>query len=182
MGMAITVPRYTVEDLARFPDDGNRYELLDGVLLVTPGPSNAHQVVAARIASRLAAAVEWTGLAHVVSPGAVIRAPGTHLLPDILVYPRRFPAGTDWTEITGHWLAVEIFSPSSRIYDRDFKRDAYLALGVQQVWLVDTVSQTVFVSSRAGEMREVVDVVRWSPPETDTLVTIDLRAIFAELA
>lgn len=40
--MPITAPRYTVEDLDRFPDDGNRYELLDGMLLVTPAPSDVH--------------------------------------------------------------------------------------------------------------------------------------------
>ena len=45
MAMAITVPHYTVDDLANFPDDGNRYEL-DGVLLVTPGASLGHQVIA----------------------------------------------------------------------------------------------------------------------------------------
>ena len=49
MAMAITVPLYTVDDLEHFPDDGNRYELLDGVLLVTPQAAAVHQVVANRI-------------------------------------------------------------------------------------------------------------------------------------
>ena len=48
MAMAIMVPHYTVDDLATFPNDGNRYELLDGVLLVTPAPNTAHQVIATR--------------------------------------------------------------------------------------------------------------------------------------
>jgi len=42
MAMAVSVPRYTLADLERFPDDGNRYELLDGVLIATPSPSRAH--------------------------------------------------------------------------------------------------------------------------------------------
>ena len=46
MAMAISVPLYTVDDLENFPDDGNRYELLDGILLVTPQAAAVHQVVA----------------------------------------------------------------------------------------------------------------------------------------
>jgi hypothetical protein len=49
MAMAISVPLYTVDDLEHFPDDGNRYELLDGVLLVTPQAAAPHQIVASRI-------------------------------------------------------------------------------------------------------------------------------------
>ena len=48
MAMAISVPLYTENDLEHFPDDGNRYELLDGVLLVTPQAALVHQVVANR--------------------------------------------------------------------------------------------------------------------------------------
>jgi Uma2 family endonuclease len=53
MGMAVSIPFYTVDDVERFPDDGNRYELLEGVLIVTPAPSNLHQVIATRLATYL---------------------------------------------------------------------------------------------------------------------------------
>jgi hypothetical protein len=46
MRMALTVPQYTVADLELLPDDGNRYEVLAGTLLVTPSPGSAHQGVA----------------------------------------------------------------------------------------------------------------------------------------
>src|SRR3954468_25100458 len=123
MAMAITVPHYTVDDLAKFPDDGNRYELLDGVLLVTPGPNTGHQVVANRIQVRLSIAVQWPGLAHVVGPGVVVRLPSTQLQLDILVFPASYKADTDWRKIKENWLAVEVLSRSSKIYDRDFKKD-----------------------------------------------------------
>ena len=45
MAVAISVPRFTIDDLDQFPDDGNRYELLDGMLLVTSGPAGWHQPV-----------------------------------------------------------------------------------------------------------------------------------------
>ena len=71
MGMAIRVPRYTVADLDDFPDDGERYELLDGVLLVTPAHANVHQVVASRLSFILISAFSKSGEAQVVGPGAV---------------------------------------------------------------------------------------------------------------
>jgi hypothetical protein len=71
MGMALRVPRYTVDDLEHFPENGNGYELLDGVLLVTPTPSVSHQVVANRLQTALTVAVGRIGLAHVVGPGEV---------------------------------------------------------------------------------------------------------------
>ena len=180
MGMAIRVPRYTVADLRGFPDDGNRYELLDGVLLVTPQAANAHQVVASRLISILSAALCQSGDAHVVGPGAVRHLPKTHLEPDLLVYPKRFAPGPKWEKIKNHWLAVEILSRSSRVYDRDFKRDAYLALGVAEVWLVDTRDKWVDVC-RKGKITRVRDTIRWRVPTLDRIVAVDLDAVFEGL-
>jgi Uma2 family endonuclease len=179
MGMAISVPLYTVDDLENFPDDGNRYELLDGVLLVTPQAAAPHQIVASRIQAALAGSLQKTGLAHVVGPGAVVRQPKTQLQPDILVYPARFSPKTDWSKITEHWLAVEVLSRSSRIYDREFKRDAYFALGVQQVWLVDLRRQSVEVCAGKGKSRVVRDSIRWKIAGVD--VVIDPDEVFAGL-
>lgn len=179
MAMAISVPLYTVDDLEKFPEDGNRYELLDGVLLVTPAPAAIHQLIASRIQMELAVALMRPGYAHVVGPGAVVRKPRTQLQPDILVYPSRFRPTTEWPKITEHWLAVEVLSRSSKLYDRDFKRDAYFALGMQQVWLVDWREQVVEVCSGVGRTRRVTDVIRWRVESTGTTVTVDLSEVFA---
>jgi len=179
MRMAISVPTYTVDDLDKFPDDGNRYELLDGMLLVTPASSAAHQIIASRLQFRLSAAA--SGHAHVVGPGAIVVRPRTQLEPDILVYPARFSPKLDWYQITEHWLAVEVLSRSSRMYDREFKRDAYFALGVQQVWLVDRWEKTVEVCKRRGSGQLVRDVVRWRAPSVSVVVTIALADVFAGL-
>lgn len=177
MAMAISVPLYTVDDLDNFPDDGNRYELLDGVLLVTPQAASVHQIVASRIQVSLANALQK--LAHVVGPGAVVRMPRTQLQPDILVYPARFSPATDWHKITEHWLAVEVLSRSSRVYDREFKRDAYFALGVQQVWLVDWRDASVEVWTAKGKSRVVRATLRCRIAGAE--VVIDLREMFASL-
>ena len=142
MAMPITVPRYTIADLAHFPDDGNRYELLDGVLLVTPQAAAPHQIIAGRLQHRLAGAVADPGLAHVVGPG-------------------------------------EVLSPSSKVYDRDFKRGAYLSLGVREVWIVDRDRHAVEVTTRAGTTG-VIGELRWRPPAGGP-VTLDLSAVFAGL-
>ena len=177
MGMAlVTVPRYTVDDLDRFPEDGNRYELLDGVLLVTPPPQAVHQIVVNRIAFRLTEAVGAS--AHVVGPGAISLPPHTQLQPDVLVYPSRFSPTTDWAKVDEHWLAVEVLSRSSRIYDREFKRDAYFALGVREVWLVDLRDLSVEVCRGKGAGEIVRDVVAWKVPTTQLVVRVPLADVF----
>lgn len=181
MGMAVSVPRYTVDDLDRFPDDGHRYELLDGILLVTPAPRAVHQIVTSRLQLTLATALQRPGHAHVVGPGAISVPPRTQLQPDILVYPARVGPTVDWAMITEHWLAVEVLSRTSRIYDREFKRDAYFALGVPQVWLVDIADRSVDVWRTRATHEVVRDAVHWRVPALDVVISIALGELFAGL-
>jgi Uma2 family endonuclease len=180
--MVLTVPRYSIAELDEFPSDSNRYELLDGMLMVTPLAGSPHQGVATRLAMEIAIALQKPGLAHVYAPGVVQYFPFTQLEPDVLVVPSRFPIGAPWAQMTEHWLAVEVFSRSSHRYDRDFKRDAYLALGVQEVWLVDIRGKSVEVCRAPGAGTVVRDVIDWRIPSLDRAVRIDLAEIFAGLA
>ncbi len=179
MGMAITIPRLTVDDIEQFPEDGNRYELLDGMLIVTAAPRQAHQVIAGRIQGRLNMALQ--DVAHVVGPGAVTALPATQLEPDVLVYPSHFSPMLRWVDINEHWLAVEVLSRSSRMYDRLYKRDAYFQLGVRQVWLVDLDARSVEVSRSRTAHEIVPDVIRWRVPTLDRVVPIDLAEVLAGL-
>lgn len=179
MAMAIMVPHYTVDDLANFPDDGNRYELLDGVLLVTPGASLGHQVIASRIQARLSNTVQLPGLAYVVGPGVVVRLPNTQLQPDILVFPTTYKPDTDWRKIKENWLAIEVLSRSSKIYDREFKKDAYFALGVQQVWLVDRWTKSIEVWRSRSSKKIARKTLAWRAPTGDASMALDLEEVFA---
>ena len=176
MGMALSVPRYTIDDIERLPEDGNRYEVLDGMLIVTPSPSFGHQRVATDIAVRLGQAIGSLGV--VVAPGAIQRGDSTQLEPDVLVVPAAYGRVEKWREIEEHWLAVEVLSRSSHIYDREFKRDAYLALGVREVWLVDARSKTIEVARAPGRVDVVRDVIRWRVPGSEVVVAINLDELF----
>lgn len=184
MGMPLKVPlpTYTVDEVRAFPRDGFRYELLEGILLVTPSPSSQHQIVVAELLIRIGTYLEAAGLARVVGPGAIEVSPATLLEPDVLVFPTSYPRGTAWADIREWWLAVEVFSPGSRRYDRDYKRDAYLALGVREVWLVDLDEKCVLVS-REGAPRDVRHMERllWHPAELAEPLTMDLSRLFRGL-
>jgi Uma2 family endonuclease len=169
MAMPLVVPRYTLSDLDSFPDDGSRYELLDGVLLVTPTPALRHEVVVARIARALTGYLP-PELAEVFTRGSVEVEPNVHLEPDILVVPAGdLEAGigleTRWTAIRHWWLAVEVSGEGSSLYDRDHKGPAYLTLGVREVWRVDLRDHCVFVSRPGTTEQRHPERVTWEPPE-----------------
>ncbi|MEP6620871.1 MAG: Uma2 family endonuclease [bacterium] len=176
--MALTVPRYSVSDLEHFPNDGNRYELLDGNLLVTPAPTFAHQAIALRIAMAFAE-LQANGHMQVVAPGAVVFPPGTHLEPDVLVIPPVASLDVSWQDIHEHWLAVDVLSPSSRVYDREFKRDAYFALGIREVWLVDIRDKSVEVCHARGAGTIMRDAVAWTAPDRSSSLRVELSELFA---
>lgn len=181
MPAPLVVPTYSIEDLDRFPDDGNRYELLDGVLLVTPAPLPPHQIVIAELFYRIAHYLAPT-LGRVVSPGAVEIAPKTHLEPDLLVFPVTEPLTQTWAAIRRWWLAVEVFSDSSVVYDRDFKRDAYLAMGLPEVWLVNWWDRAVYVSRREAA-KDVAqrEFLAWHPAGMLNPLYIDVPHLFRGL-
>ncbi len=182
MAMPLRVPEYTIDMLATFPDDGCRYELLEGMLLVTPQASNAHQLIATQIAYLLRKALAPRGLARVVAPGAIQKGKRTELQPDVLVYPAAFSGRAEWADIRGWWLAVEVISRASRIYDRDFKRPAYLALGVAEYWLVDPRERCVDIWTASSAVpHNVTDRIVWSPSALDQAVTLDIEEVFQDL-
>jgi Uma2 family endonuclease len=182
MGMALPVPQFTIEMLDHLPDDGNRYELLEGILLVTPAPSSAHQIVATRLATILTGALRESGKAHVVAVGAVQQGTNTQLQPDILVFPSSFPPGADWRTIHGWWLAIEVMSPSSRVYDREVKRAAYLALGVEEYWLADLRDHSIEVWTPGSARSErATNTLVWRPAALGTAVMVNLEQVFQDV-
>jgi len=124
---------FTVADLDRMPDDGRRYELLDGALVVSPRPTTVHQVVAGRLYGILSSACP-NELCVVPEP-AVELGPQTEFDPDLVVVRMDQIGGAKLTEPP--LLAVEIRSPSTALIDLNRKKAAYQDFGVSSYWVVN---------------------------------------------
>ena len=179
MAMPSLLPSYTIDDLERFPDDGNRYELVEGFLLVTPAPESPHQVVQSRLMQQLVRYFLPHISVHVLTPGAVQVAPATHMEPDILVVPDDGTVPRKWLQMRDLWLAIEISGRGSRVYDRDFKGPAYMRAGVKTYWRIDLRDRCLYVSV-PGQPAEVrySDQVRWQAPVgPDAPMVVDVREL-----
>jgi Uma2 family endonuclease len=117
---------FTVRDLEAAPDDGNRYELLDGMLFVSPAPGLRHQKTSLQLAFRLEAACP-AGLHVLTAPFAVRPNDRTELRPDVLV--ARDEDLTEQNLPVAPVLAVEVLSPSTALKDLNLKKAAYLRMG-----------------------------------------------------
>jgi len=183
MAMSIPLPEYTVDMVRAFPDDGQRYELVEGMLLVTPAPAPDHQLVITRLVYALTSYLGIDGPARVVTPGEIEIAPRLHLEPDLLVFPARFASRSKWTEIEDWWLAVEVLSPSSKHYDRDYKLEAYLQVGVAAVWMIDLERRCFEVSTAHGR-RGISESrsVRWHPASMPAPLELSVAAVLRDVS
>ena len=140
--------QWTFEDWLRLPDDGFRYELIQGELLMSPPPSIEHQnAVSSLLAEmRLFARKHYLGL--VLTSPVGVRSPQWKgvLQPDILFVSseRADIVQKDYIEDAPD-LVVEILSPSNWMIDRGRKQEAYRQAGVREYWIVDYRAQTVDV-------------------------------------
>jgi len=130
---------------ATLPDDGNRYEILDGVLLMTPSPSFEHQNANAMISHYLVGHVKLKGLGQVLAAPFDVELPsGDVVQPDVLVVLKEYEERITQSRLVGAPdLVVEIASPSTAGYDRSKKQAAYTRAEVPEYWVVDTAAKTV---------------------------------------
>ena len=159
MGVMTVLPRdgdWTVDDLDRLPDDGLQYELVDGVLLVSPAPVPLHQRVVTRLTVLLAAHCP-PELEVYVSPLDFQPTRRRSLQPDVLVV-RREDMGPKNLQ-RPPLLVVEVLSPSTRSKDLLLKRAVYAESGVPSFWVVDPDEPSLTVLQLgAGDHRELAAV------------------------
>jgi Uma2 family endonuclease len=183
---ALTTPhRWTVEEVLALPADGNRYEVVDGELLVSPAPRLDHQRVAGRLFIAITNYLAPVGLADcaLFSPADITW--GRHPKDaDQLVQPDIFVIHPDdrasnWVDVARLVLVAEVVSPSSTRADRVVKRRAYQQHGVETYWVVDPDAQLVEVWHPDDERPAVLtDTLTWRWRDAEEL-RIALSDLFA---
>jgi Uma2 family endonuclease len=160
MTMTVSVPRHdpwTIDDLHDIPDDGNRYEIADGRLLVSPAPATPH----ARCTERLRRLLDRQAPAELaviaVGLGVDITQRTTYYVPDIVVVRTdAIERDTDTLSPADVPLVVEVLSPSNARIDLVLKRHDYAMAGIPQYWIVDPKGRTLTVLSGDGYRDEQI--------------------------
>jgi Uma2 family endonuclease len=183
MAMPSLAERYwTPDDVRALPDDGQRYECIDGELLVTPSPVPPHQLVLMRFVESLLPYVRAARIGEfLTSPADIEIEPGSLVQPDLLVAVLHQP-GTflrTWAQVRTLALAVEILSPSTARNDRVKKRAFFQRAGVEEYWVVDLYARVVERWRPGIDRPEVIsEVLRWHPTGASGPLEIDLPALF----
>ena len=140
--------KLTYQDYLNTPDD-ERYELIDGELIMSPSPRKAHQQTHAKLGTRLYTFVERHNLGEIYfAPFDVALSDTDVVQPDLLFVSRdRLRIITEDNIQGAPDLAIEILSPSTSARDKGYKRDLYAKHGVKEYWQVDTDAKRITVLS-----------------------------------
>jgi len=177
---AMPTARLTYRDYVRLPDDGQRYEILDGQVVVSPSAGSDHQGVQMHLAVRLFHPIEGQGRGRVFTDLDCEITPHDIVRPDVLAVLAANASRITKTRVVGTPdLAIEILSPGTAGRDRTKKRRRYEAAGTPELWLVDPLRHVV--------LQYVHDGTAFAPAteHTTTLrlhvlpdVEIDLREVW----
>lgn len=167
-------PLVTVEDLEALPDDDNRYELVEGELLVSRAPRLTHQRVSANIFACLILYLKQNPVGEVLATPGVIFNQYNAVIPDLVYMSREtIAAVATGTHITGAPdLAVEILSPGAEGTRRDrvLKRQVYAKFGVKEYWLADPANRTLEVYRLQDQTLELTATLRTGDTLTSPLL------------
>jgi Uma2 family endonuclease len=181
MGMSAPSRIWTADEVYDLPDDGNRYEVVDGVLLVSPAPRLRHQ----RVVRRLLVTLDAYLSAHPV--GEVFTAPLearvsrlTALQPDLVVQPMAAIADGAWPPLAQALLVIEVLSPSTARNDRVVKRPVVQKAGVPLLWIVDADKASVECWTPEGEAPVIErERLTWHPPGASAPFSVTLAELLA---
>lgn len=175
---------WTAEVVAALPDDGTRYEVLDGELVILPAPSWDHQRMVLALCDALSSYLRTTGLGEtIVAPADVEFSQRRLLEPDLFVVPcapgQRRPR--TYADAMRLLLAIEVLSPATARRDRGIKRRIHMEEVVDEYWIVDVDAWCVERWHRGEERPEIVmEKLAWMPEGAVEALVIDVPSLFRE--
>jgi Uma2 family endonuclease len=144
---------WTVDDYYQLPENGNQYEIIDGILETKPSPSTTHQRISHQLERKMTDCCEQ----HYIilhAPIDVILSDTETRQPDILMIHRsREHIIEEYAVVGPPDLVVEILSPNSIKRDRMIKHESYARFGVTEYWIVDPSNLVIeqYIQSEAGQ-------------------------------
>jgi Uma2 family endonuclease len=179
---------WSYAEFARLPDDGNRYEIIDGELSVTPSPRPRHQIIATKLASLVEPDLEEHSLGWIMAGSVdVLLGEGDYLIPDVVFVRRDREAIITDRGIEGPPdLVVEVLSPSTALRDRGIKRERYAASGVPEYWIVDPDRHQIEVYRLAVDPDQPAEIATETlssrPVDGGPVLTLSLHRLFQRFA
>jgi len=172
---------WTYEDYCLLPEDGKRYEIIDGELFVTPSPKTRHQDLVRDLSYALqTCALSGSGGKVLAAPYDVYLTETNLVQPDVLyISPARLSIVTEKNTQGAPDLTIEILSASTRKQDEVYKRNLYERFGVQEYWIVDPELETVKVyqmnsTTRSFDDAKILSAEKAHRLSTPLLPTLDL--------
>ena len=182
MAMPAQHTEWTVAMVRALPEDGNRYEVIDGELFVTPAPSVTHQRAVLELALLVAPYVRAHRIGEaIISPAdAIVYGPRKFVQPDLFVVPLVSGAPMRaWTDVGRLLLAVEVLSPSTEQTDRGRKRTLYREKAVPEYWIVNADERAVERRRPDDSPVEILtESLQWQPDAHAPPLVIDLPGYF----
>lgn len=184
MGMPQHATRWSAEMVRALPEDGHRYEVVDGELLVTPAPGSQHQRAVSLLLPLLDQHARAKGIGEaLVAPADIELDPHGMVQPDVFVHgliegrpPRAWNVGAPLL------LVVEILSPATARADRTTKRRRYQRAGIPEYWIVDLDARVIERWRPGDERPEVLgETIEWRPAVGAEPLTIALPPLFARI-
>jgi Uma2 family endonuclease len=156
----------TYADYAALPDDGHRYQLLEGELVTTPSPNRWHQQISFRLASEVLNHVQARGLGEAFAAPLDVTLDDRNVVqPDILFVSNERSGILQGSRVIGAPdLCVEILSPGAERIDRVSKLELYARFGVTHYWIVDLNARTIEEYVLAGDVYRVRSITVYDEP------------------
>ncbi len=181
MGMPAPQTYWTADQVFDLPEDGNRYEVVHGELLVSPAPRLRHQAIVRRLLVALDDYLATHRVGDVFTAPLDARvSPVTALQPDLVVFDRGALDGERWPPLAAALLVVEVLSPSTARADRYVKRPVVQDVGVPMLWIVDDDAGLVECWRPGADLPTVErGMLTWHPAGASAPFEIAVPALLA---